>query len=89
MSDPKAVRTQRRGVIISERNPKVGRPRLWAFGYPDLAALFGMSDGGVRMAVARKQLDPTDLASIVKFYNERNNKSLDLFADPGLDPSDP
>lgn len=48
-----------------------GHPRLWAFGYPELADLFGMSEPAVRQAVHRGQVHPIDLASVVSFALRR------------------
>lgn len=61
--------TSRRNVITSGLVPKQGRPRLWAFGYADLAKLYGLSEGAVRQRVSAGQLDPADLRSIVALAN--------------------
>ena len=63
----------RRTVTTSDRVPehaKLGpgrKPRLWAYGYADLAAALGMREGAVRMAVHARRFDPADLASIIAF----------------------
>ena len=58
---------RRRRVLVSTRAHCKGRPRLFAFGYPDFAALVGRSEAAIRQVVRRGHLDPTDLASIVAF----------------------
>lgn len=49
-----------------------GRPvpgaKLWAFGYADFAALFGMTEEAVRQRVRRGAFDPSDLESIFQFW---------------------
>jgi len=54
------------------------QPRLWAFGYADLASLFGCSEAVVRqMVVGRKKdevvpvLDPVDLEAVCKEWRRR------------------
>ena len=59
--------TSRRNVITSGLVPRHGRPRLWAYGYADLAKLFGISEGAVRQLVAAKRFEPSSLASIVEY----------------------
>lgn len=56
----------RRVVIESGLVPKAGRPRLWAYGYADLAVLLGTSVEGVRARVRRGTLDPSSLESICR-----------------------
>ena len=65
--DEDRVKTERRlrTVEIAEGAPSKGR--LWAFGYPDLAAFLGMSEDAVRQSVSRNQLDPARLESIYAF----------------------
>jgi hypothetical protein len=58
-------------VQTSARVPRRGRPKLWAYGYADLALLFGMQEAAVRQAVKRQRLDPGSLASVVDFANRR------------------
>jgi hypothetical protein len=47
------------------------QPRMWAYGYADLAALFGMREGAVRAAVARGKLVPGDLRSVAGYLRSR------------------
>lgn len=56
-------------MVILPRRPhrRGGHPKLWAFGYPELAALFGMSLPATRQAVSRERVDPADLANLVAF----------------------
>lgn len=60
----------RRVVIESGRVPKGGRPRLWAYGYADLAQLFGTTTQAIRSRVQRGTLDPSDLEDICRAYYE-------------------
>jgi len=50
---------------------RCGRPRTWGYGYPELAALLGMTEVAVRQAVARRAFMPGDLASVVVFARRR------------------
>jgi hypothetical protein len=65
----KSVRT----VIESGLVPKGGRPRLWAYGYADLAELLGTTQDGVRSRVKRGTLDPGDLVSICEAWQRRRS----------------
>ena len=65
----------RRTVHTSSGVPQRGRPRLWAFGYVDLAALFGTSVDVVRKWVERGKLDPCRLQSIVDAYVEKRGSN--------------
>ena len=58
----------RRTVIESGRVPKGGRPKLWAYGYQDLAELFGTSPEAIRQRVKRGTLDPSDLESVCRAW---------------------
>ncbi len=78
------TKTVRRSVIVSKRNPKgkaTGRPRFWAFGYPDLADLFGVDEKTVRNWVANKDpakgtsLDPSNLEALCKAWLKRHTGS--------------
>lgn len=65
--------TSRRTVILSKRTTKgksSGRTRLWAFGYQDLADLFGVEEKTVRNWVAAKYLDPADLERLCRRWVE-------------------
>jgi len=62
------VRT-RRVVEESGLVPRGGRPRLWAYGYQDLAELFGVKVRTVREWVAQGW-EP-DLAAVCERYHER------------------
>jgi hypothetical protein len=66
--------TQRRDGRVSPLVPRSKRggswPRLWAYGYSDLARLVGKSEDAVRHDVQRGRLDPADLASVVAYVNE-------------------
>lgn len=60
--------TRRRAVIVSKRKPQ---RTLWAFGYLDLADLFGVKPATVRHWVCQNQLDPGDLAALCKAWLKR------------------
>ncbi len=55
---------KRKVVEISEASAQ-RRSRKWAFGYPDLAAVSGMTERSVKAAVNRRAFDPSDLLSLV------------------------
>jgi hypothetical protein len=61
----------RRGVIISDRVPRKGRPRIWGFGYADFAELLGTTPESARQLVLKGKFNPADLRSICEFW--RNN----------------
>jgi hypothetical protein len=63
--------TKRRTVQLTGRSKTRGPTKLWAFGYGDLAHLFGISEGAVRLLVFRERFDPGSLKSIIDFYNFR------------------
>lgn len=58
-------------VETSGRIPRKGRPRSWAYGYADLALLFGMSETAVRKAAKRDSFDPGSLASVIEYAARR------------------
>ena len=58
-------------VITSPLIPSRGRPRVWGYGYADLAVLFNMSEAMVRYHVNKKHLDPSNLESIIAFAQKR------------------
>lgn len=60
---------------ILERHRERG-PKRFEYTYEDLADLFGMSRGALRVAVSRKQVDPESMNSIVEFYIKRNQAAL-------------
>lgn len=66
--------TQRRTVRVSQLVPHSKRggswPRLWAYGYSDLACLVGKSEDAIRHDVLRGRVNPSDLASVVAYVNE-------------------
>lgn len=61
----------RRTVEESGKVPKGGRPRLWAYGYADLATLFDTTPGAIRARVQRGTLDPGDLEDVCRAWYER------------------
>lgn len=62
---------KRRVVEVSElmrRGVKGGsHPRLWAYGYPDIAVLVGKTVAAVRMDASRRKFAPGDLASVTAY----------------------
>jgi hypothetical protein len=65
------MKRPRRTVITSRRVPHGGRTKLWGYGYTDLAALFGMTEGAVRQAAMADRFDPCSLISIINFREQR------------------
>lgn len=63
--------TQRRTVYVSRHVPKPrkggAQPKLWAYGYVDLARLVGKSATAVRQDARRGRFNPADLASVVAY----------------------
>lgn len=56
------------------KKKRMGNTKLWAFGYPDLARLFGVTPNSVRIMVRRKLFDPTSLESICLFWAARTRR---------------
>ena len=70
------VMMRRRATVdVSVRVPKARRggqqPRLWAYGYADLAVLFREEESVLRRRVAAGKLDPVDLESVCAEWAER------------------
>jgi hypothetical protein len=63
----------KRRVRVETSGLERRRARLWAYGYADLARLFGMTEGSLRQAVARGRLDPTSLESVMAFAAKRRS----------------
>jgi hypothetical protein len=74
--------TVRRWVEMPRGKPgKGGHPRTFAYGYPEIAALAGITEGSVRNASARRagpdgrllvpELDPASLESVLRFVLRR------------------
>ena len=63
-----------RKVFTSGLTPKRGRPRLWAYGYADLAALFGMNEAAIRWHVREGNFDPSSLESVLAFADRRRKR---------------
>lgn len=42
-----------RRVVAYSGRPTKGRPKLWAFGYPELSRLLGVSEAVLRQRVSR------------------------------------
>lgn len=62
----KAKRTVSLSDLVVLGTWRSGRqPRLWAFGYADLAVLWGCSERTARQVV-RDGLDPTDLEAVCR-----------------------
>lgn len=65
-------RRPRRAVIVSNLVPRRGRPRLWGYGYADLALLLGCSEAAVRQLAARRVFDPACLGSVFALWRARS-----------------
>lgn len=63
------MKLRRRTVSLPQGAPKRGR--LFAFGYPELAKLLGLSEAAVRKRVSRGRLDPSDLETICREWATR------------------
>lgn len=68
---PHPTPRRRRTVSTSPLTPSRGRPRLWAYGYADLAALLGCTEKAVRHLVARERFDPACLESVMRMALDR------------------
>lgn len=62
---------KKRRVHVRTSGRERRRSQLWAYGYADLAALFGMREGAVRQAVCDGRFDPADLVSVLMFAVRR------------------
>lgn len=60
-----------RRVTVTTTGREKPRAKLWAYGYAELALLFGMTENAVRQAVNRGAFDPASLADVVDFANRR------------------
>lgn len=69
-----AKRLPRRSVITSSPLRSGERLRLWAYGYADLAALLGTTEGAVRQLVRRGRLDPKDLRAVCEAWRAREDR---------------
>lgn len=67
--------SRRLTVIPCDRVPRKGRSRLWAYGYADLAALLGTTEGAARQAVARGTLNPKDLRAVCEAWQAREARA--------------
>ena len=52
--------------------------RAWAYGYRDLARLFGVTASAVKAAVLRGTLDPGDLVSVVKYLAKQDQRRVPI-----------
>lgn len=73
----RAVRTKSgsRRVKVATSGRERPRAKLWAYGYADLALLFGMTEGAVRQAVRRGAFDPRSLESIFEHLQRRRARA--------------
>jgi len=63
---------RRVSATVSPLLPRRGRPASFAYGYADLAQLFGYRNvGSVRNAIHRRLFDPSDLESVLAFAAQR------------------
>ena len=67
-----SVKERRTVTLCEHTEPNAGLlgrgPRLWAFGYADLAQLFQVSEGAVRQAVHDGRLDPSNLKALCESW---------------------
>ncbi len=64
---------KRKVVEISEASSR-RRSRKWAFGYPDLAAVSGMTERSVKAAVNRGAFNPSDLLSLTQWIASKRGQ---------------
>ncbi len=67
MSGSRSRRTVITSPLVRRAGKRSGRLRLWAYGYADLALLFGISEGATRTAAYEGRFDPASLTSILAF----------------------
>ena len=60
-------------VVFGSKHRERG-PKRFIFTYADFASFFGMTEGAVSKAVSRGDFDPSDLGSIVDFYQRRGRR---------------
>lgn len=58
-------------LVAEEPGRPHSKARMFAYGFRAIALLAGTSEKTVRRSVARGELDPASLASVVRFVNER------------------
>lgn len=75
MSGNRSRRTVLTSPLVRRAGKRSGRLRLWAYGYADLALLFGMSEGAVRTAAYEGRFDPASLASIFEYAARLREKA--------------
>lgn len=61
----------RREVQVSDLVKKRGRPRVWGYGYGDLAKLLGKSEVAVRQDVKRGRYNPGALGEVCEEWRRR------------------
>ena len=60
------------GTLRDHPNHRERGPKTFLYTYRDLARLFGTSVAGARQAAYRGSYDPSDLASVCRYYHQRN-----------------
>lgn len=80
-------------MITTGRAPTKGRPKLWAYGYADLATFLGMTVGSLRIAVHEGRLDPSSLEELYRWRCRREGALARAArrspADPARTPRQP
>ena len=68
-----SVRRKRMVTLSVEASRRLydRRAQLWAFGYPELAALLETTEGAVRALVARGRINPANLADVCHEWERR------------------
>jgi hypothetical protein len=63
----------RRRRVVTLCGPDIAKRkgRLWAYGYPDLARLFGLTQTNVRKLVHLGKLDPANLGEVIDYFLRR------------------
>lgn len=80
------MKTRRTVETTDRKRPRGGRgPKLWAYGYSDLARLLGVSEGAIRQRVARKLFDPSDMEAVCRAWRLAE-EWLDPFWTPSSSP---
>lgn len=64
------------------RCSKGGNPHTYAFGIPELAAFFGMTESATRRAIRNNKFDPVNLDSIADFRDARRAAAIEPGAPP-------
>lgn len=67
---------ERRRVALGEWAKGRGATKLWAFSQESFARALGVSLASVRAYITHGDLDPGDLASLIRLYERRRKPGL-------------